>query len=185
MPLYRGTLTKINLRTGNKFSNVYTVSDISALEALDVLNAIQIRERDISYDTIKFLRGHVVNLADKTDARFIDYGSLGALDPTGLGGPLPDFLTVRCVFSDSVKKPEQKYLRLAANEANLTLGLWDEEFVAFVQENYVDHLLALGGYVGPSGEPHTTGTVLSQVQDRQLGWHRRTRPGFHRGWVPD
>lgn len=187
MPLYRGTINKkaIFPFAGEEWSNVYTISTGNVTEAMGVLNAIQLNEQAVSYFHAQFTTGKVVNIADPTDRATTTYGSLGDLDPTELGGPLPLFCTVLVTFTDNVKKPEQKYLRLFANKANLADGAWSPEFVAFVQSNYADQLLLQLPFVGPSGEDHTSALVHTAVQNRQLGWHRRTRPGFHRGWVPN
>jgi hypothetical protein len=40
------------------------------------------------------------------------------------------------------------------------------------------------GIRGPNGEPLITAEVQTAIQMRQIGWHRRVRPGFKRGWVP-
>lgn len=184
MTLYRGTSWKQLGAAGPIWQNVYTISEASALEAVDVMNAIQVIEAAVHYNTVRLFRVHAVNPANKHDQRTVLTGGLhGTLDPTGLGGPLPLFCTMRCVFSDAASKPEQKYLRPPGNEANLTLGAWDGEFVTFFQDNYVTPLLAQTQYVGPSGEAHVDGQAIQVVQNRQLGWHRRHRVGFKRGWV--
>lgn len=36
----------------------------------------------------------------------------------------------------------------------------------------------------PTGGLFTAWSCDGQVHMRQMGWHRRTRPGFKRGWVP-
>lgn len=184
MALYRCTSSKKVNSSGEVFTNVYTVEETSALEALDVLNTIQLLERNIWYNTIQIFKAEAVNVDDSSDRRSGGGVGNGELDPTGLGGPLPLFCTVRVTFTDNVKKPEQKYLRLGAQEANLTLGLWDGEFIDFIKENYSIPLLAQSQYVGPSGEAHTDVITSNIVQNRQIGWHRRFRPGFKRGWVP-
>lgn len=185
MPLYRGTIAKQYSGTAGAYAwnNVYTIAETSALEALNVLNAIQLKEQAVSYDPVSFTRGHVVNKADKHDNRSIAYSGSGNLSPTGLGGPLPLFCTVRVAFLNNAGKPEQKYLRLLANEANLTLGRWDGDFIDFIITNYAEPLVAQVQYVGPTGEAHVGSVVEEDVQNRQLGWHRRSRPGFRRGWV--
>lgn len=185
MPLYRATSFKRLVAGSQSWSNVYTVNGLDAFGALEALDLIRAAEQAVHYDTIQLYRGHVINLADKTDNRTTSTALTGALDPTGLGGPLPLFCTMRCVFTDQASKPEQKYLRLGAQEDNLTLGLWDGEFRTFVQDNYVTPLLDITQFVGPHGEHPIDGTAMFEVQNRQLGWHRRSRPGFHRGWVPD
>lgn len=184
MPFYRGTIHQHSTLWNRNFSNVYLIEESSALEALDVLNAIVTHQAAVTYDTIEFPLNHVINIADKDDARSGFDNGTGALSVTGLGGPLPLFCTCRVVFRSLAGKPEQKYLRLGANEANLTLGQWDGEFVDYVSENYATPLLSQSQYVGPGGEAHVSFVVETAVQNRQLGWHRKTKPGFKRGWVP-
>jgi hypothetical protein len=140
---------------------------------------------DVSYAPANVSRVHAVNTIDRNDVATANPGSSGALDPTGLGGPLPVFNTIRVVFTDVSGRPEQKYLRLAANVENIENGAWSGEFVTAVQDGYADVVAALAGLCSPAGQDVTAGTALPQVQMRQVGWHRRPRPGFHRGWVPD
>jgi hypothetical protein len=185
MALWRATVYKRSTIFGERWSNVYTVSAIDAFNALEAGTNLMAAERSISYSTVLFEKVHVVDLGDTERTRTNMANDLpGLLSPTGLGGPLPLFCTTRVVFTNLEGKPEQKYLRLGANEANLTLGLWDGEFVSFVQDNYADPLVANTQFVGPGGEAHLDATVVAAVQNRQLGWHRRGRPGFKRGWVP-
>lgn len=184
MPIYRGTIDKSLIAGGESWSNVYTLSALDAFNALEALTLIRGHERAVHYDTVSFDRLHVVNVVNKADQRTNnDGGGAGQLVSAGLGGPLPLFCTVRCLFSNATSKPEQKYLRPPGQEANLTLGRWDGEFTDFIMDNYVTPLLSIVEFTGPSGEAHLAGDVVSAVQNRQLGWHRRTRPGFKRGWV--
>lgn len=185
MALWRATTYKESTLFGEKWSNVYTVNAIDGFNALEVATNLLQAERAVSYDTVRFTKVHVVDLGDTARTRTSGWSSfVGMLSPTGLGGPLPLFCTVRVVFTNLEGKPEQKYLRLGANEANMSLGRWDGEFVSYVQDNYADTLLGNGQYVGPSNEEHIAATVITEVQNRQLGWHRRSRPGMKRGWVP-
>jgi len=170
---------------GIVWRNVYLIDQIDGPNALSDLNALATAEMAVSYTPVSVTRLHVVNVADKTDAFSSSPGSSGALDPTGLGGPVPLFNTIRVVLTDESGRPEQKYLRLAANVQNIEAGVWSAEFVTFVQENYADFIPTLGSVRGPTGDLVTDATALAPVQDRQLGWHRRVRPGFHRGWVPN
>lgn len=185
MPLYRGTITKELIGTKEQWVNTYTISEVNSLEAIGVLQSILDAEASIHSDQVMFIRAHVSNLADASDVRSNAYQTPGEIVSAGLGGMLPLFNTMRVVFSDGVKKPEQKYLRLPGYEANLENGAWSGELLIFVSINYVGPLLALVGFVGPSGEHPDFGAPQKAVQNRQLGWHRQSRPGFKRGWVPD
>lgn len=183
MALFKGTSYK---RYGNPsivWSNVYTIDALGIESALTALDDIVDIEKAVHYDSVIFFKQHVQQISDTSIVRSQSGGGAGSLPETGLGGPLPLFCTVRVTFTDGVKRPEIKYLRLPGQEANLTNGAWDGELVDYVQENYADPLVALLAYVGPSGESPTSASVSAAVQNRQLGWHRRGRPGFHRGWV--
>lgn len=184
MPLYRGTVEKIHLASGEKWSNVYDLLTGSASDALTTLNAIRSMEMTVSYTTVAATRINVVNVADRNDRKAETLtGATGALPTTGLGGDLPLFLTVLCTFADSVRRPERKFLRTGAQRNNLELGRWSAEYTAYVDANYTQPLFGSLEYVGPNGERPTSGSTSDIVQERQLGWHRRSRPGFRRGWV--
>jgi hypothetical protein len=188
MPIYRGTVTKRWSGVpfdGLTWSNVYHFNTGVADDALSDAVACGVAEMAVSYAPVDVIRVHVVNVADKNDSKTIAPGSSGALDPTGLGGPLPQFNTIRVVFADTAGRPEQKYLRLAANVENIENGRWSGDFVTAVQTGYAVVVAAIASLCGPSGQDITSADTLPQVQMRQLGWHRRTREGFHRGWVPD
>jgi hypothetical protein len=102
-----------------------------------------------------------------------------------VGEMLPLLCCYRVSFSDRVAKPEQKYLRRPGWSDQLTAGAsWTTTFTDFVNVQYAEPLLAMAEFVGPGGERPYTSQVHGAVQNRQLGWHRRTRPGFRRGWVP-
>jgi hypothetical protein len=187
MPLYKATIFKEQILAGVKgptWSNVYTLTAGSLDDAAAGMTTCRINEQNVSYDTIHFTRGIVRENVVGGASKQLGFDTNGELDSTGLGGPLPLFCTVRIAFTDAFRKPEQKYLRLGANEANLSLGRWDGEFLTYVAGNYAAVMLALVPFVGPSGERPTGYEVQGAVQNRQLGWHRKTRPGFRRGWVP-
>jgi hypothetical protein len=185
MPLYRGTTFKRSITYGLKWSNVYTLLCATVTDALTTIQALRELERACSYDTVEFYAESVVNVADRLDRRH--HGTAvytGALATTGLGGPLPLFLTNRIVYFDNVGKPEMKYMRFGAQRNNLSLGQWDGEWITFVTDTFADPLFGTLEFVGPAGNRPTGFEVEQLVQNRQLGWHRRTRPGFRRGWVP-
>jgi hypothetical protein len=188
MPLYRATTFKV--WSGSPYDkqawrNVYLLDSPVAADALSDCIAIGQSEMSVCYTPVHFVRAHVVNTADKNDAQTSARTEIGALDPTGLGGPVPLFNTIRVVISDASGRPEQKYYRLGAQTHNISNGVWDGEYVAAVQAGIADWLLTLASYVSPHLEPMTAAVALPQIQIRQLSWHRRVRAGFHRGWVPN
>lgn len=170
---------------GVRWSNVYWVEVGDAEAAIDVGVILAGHEMAVSYEPI-----HVYLISAIDPGNPAARGNRGVdipavLDPAGLGGTLPLFNTTRVRFTGSIQRPEQKYLRTGANTGNIGSGTWDSEYVTFVQENYADEVASMISIVGPDGDEITAGLVLPQVQMRQQGWHRRSRAGFHRGWVAD
>lgn len=184
MSLWTATITKESVLFGEEFSNVYSIEAIDAFNALEVATDIMQLETNVSYNTILFTKVHVIDETDHERTRTSLFATPGALNATGLGGPLPLFCTVRVNFANLSGRPEMKYLRLGANEANLADGRWSTELTIFVQDEYATPLQANTQFVGPSGEAHVASSVSVPVQNRQLGWKRRGRPGYKRGWVP-
>jgi hypothetical protein len=184
MPLYRATIGKLETASGERWSNVYTLLDFDASSALVVASAIADMERAISYNTIRVNNVKVVNVAVPSDRLAAAYDQAGDLPTTGLGGPLPLFCTVRVDFRDLIKRPERKYLRTGAQRNNIADGRWSPEYYDYVEANYSEPLFGTLAYVGPNGERPTSYETFHPIQNRQLGWHRRSRPGMKRGWVP-
>lgn len=163
--------------------NTYHLSASGEEEALDILQDIMLIEQAVHWSSIRFDR-----LAVRQDSPLAGSGRqrsvniVGARDASGEDF-LPSFCTVRVVFGDGVNRPDQKYLRLPINENEQTNGNLEAGLILSVNTDYVQPLIALSGVVSSSHVPYQTGGAQSIVQNRQRGWHRRTRPGFKRGWV--
>lgn len=186
--LYRATVYKRTIGsyfTGEQWSNVYTIDEVNVTEASSVAASAAIAEATQLFDWAEVWK--IVcedpNAPDDKKTQVLNY--VGDRSPTGLGSALPLFNTVRCIFSDEVRRPESKYLRGVLAADNVEAGRVSGETITAVQTNYVNAILALSQIVGPSGEAFVTGSVQPAVQMRQLSWSRRPRPGFHRGWVPN
>jgi hypothetical protein len=185
MPLYRGTIKKTLIASGESWVNVYTLSCSDVVNAESAINVIAELEKAVTYDIVHFDTYNVINKADKADRRAGGVGGAGALHHDTVGNLLPLFCTYRLTFTDHVKKPEMKYLRRPGFSDQLTAGgSWATAFLDEVVTLYALPLLDMPEFVGPSGERPTSVFIEPAVQNRQLGWHRRTRPGFKRGWVP-
>lgn len=185
MTLYQITIPKSHPL--GAWSNIYYADVANVTQALGVGNDVGALEASISYSptvvgpaTVRI--PGVPNSGARSDLSFT-----GALDPSTLGGTLPLFCTVRVDFAPtSGSRGERKFLRLPGNQENTQNGgLWSGELVDFVQDNYCAGLSLFVSLRGPNGEDLGAGTVSNKIQMRQSDWHRRTRPGFHRGWVPN
>lgn len=183
MALFKGTIYK--RLTGLNFEqwvNVYHVEALGPASALDAMETIAGLEQAVLYDWVNIYRLSVKPAA----------GGATALRSVNLDGAItgdinnapPLFNTARVILGDEFERTESKYLRGVLQEANIAgFNLSGEVFLQ-IKAGYVDPLLDVLGLRGPNGEQILTATLQSAIQMRQLGWHRRTRPGFKRGWVP-
>lgn len=187
MPLYRVTTYKEYHGVpfeGEKWTNVYHCFTDNVTGAIATGEFAAEAEMAVSYEPVTAYAVTAVNTANKNDKAKSAIALDGQLSITGLGGPLPMFNVVRVIFSDSLERAESKYLRTAAQRDNIEGGSWSEEYVTFVQTNYTEVILGELTMRGPNNEVLTGGRTQDPVQNRQLGWHRRSRPGQKRGWVP-
>lgn len=97
---------------------------------------------------------------------------------------LPLFNSIRLVMNDGVGRPSQKYFRCPLQEDEISGGVLIGAFVDDVNANYSGFIIGVGGLCSNTGDPITDVVCQPQVQMRQTDWHRRTRPGYKRGWVP-
>lgn len=137
----------------------------------------------MSLTSVEFFR---VTTADENteDTRQDVNVAYGVITNVGNANALPLFNTVRVTFGSAAGRPEQKYLRGVIQESNVEGPLISTELRDLVQTSYANVLLGIAGYIGPTGEAHTSASVQRAIQMRQLRWSRRFRPGFRRGYVP-
>lgn len=186
MPLYRVAVHKrlTTAADAPEWVNTYHVNTASEEDAILLAQDIANVERAVHWNNVAFFKVSV-RLASSLSSS----GRQEAISGTGDRNVsdehfLPRFCTVRCTFTDNINRPDQKYLRTPIAEQDQQDGILTPENVGFVITNYVDPLIAISGVVSSSGAPYTTGNTLPAVQMRQVDWHRRSRPGFKRGWVP-
>lgn len=184
MPLYRVTIYKqLTALNGEKWVNTYYINDTSAALALDRADDIADIEAALLPQAVSLYRLTAKPMAGgDTEMRAISKVGEIDTDPVNL---IPFFNTIRIVLTDNVGRVESKYLRACIAEANVEGFNISGELKDFAETNYLTPLLGILTLRGPNNEPITGGSVQSLIQMRQIGWHRRTRPGFHRGWVPD
>lgn len=185
MPLYEVSVSK-RLTVGNdlrRWVNNYHVEADDLTQALAHGVDISIIEQKVHKDYVLF---SYVNAREAIPDP--PPGGIAALTGFGdvTGDPavrLPNFNSVRVVLADGNGRPSQKYLRLPLQEGEVTDGTLSAAIINDVTLDYVTDLLALGFLRSNSGDAFTSGNVVAAIQMRQTNWNRRTRPGFHRGWV--
>lgn len=184
MPLYRCTIYKqLTALNGEKWVNSYYINDTSAELALDRADDIADIEAAVLPQAVSLYRLTAKPMAggDTTIRAISKIGEIDT-DPVNL---VPFFNTVRVILTDNVGRVESKYLRACIAEPNVNGFNISSELLAAMQDNYLTPLLGILTLRGPNNEPITGGSVQQLIQMRQISWHRRTRVGFHRGWVPD
>jgi hypothetical protein len=192
MPLFRLSIVKQYVGAGdldpNPFRNVYTVEAADLAGAIAVGADILPLEQAIFKDLIHFLYMHAKSPTLGTFGRSAFIDEFGTVAVPGDGELLPMWNVVRCNFPlVDAGRPEIKYLRLPLLETETVNGNLTLPTVAAINDNYAGPLAALPGFVSPTGAAHDAGQFSTSVQVgmRQQSWHRRTRPGFHRGYVPN
>jgi hypothetical protein len=167
------------------WSNVYQVEAASALDALDIGEDIVEIEKAVHKDYVQYTKMTATEDIDDPPV-----GSSRVLTATGdITGVenqrLPGFNAVRVILSDGNGRPSQKYLRPLLEEDDIADGSITTATRNLFSLSYAGPLIGLAGVVSNSGDTFISATVQDAIQMRQQSWHRRTRPGFHRGYVPD
>lgn len=166
------------------WSNVYYLETSSVEVALDGAVAIAMIEKKVLKEYVKIFRVHAVQ-----DAILHQPGGSREVDIQGevtgdFNLMLPLFNTVRITFSDGVGRPSTRYFRCPLQEDEIEGGQLIGAFIDDMNVNYCAYIISLPGMVSNSGDEYTDAVTQPGVQMRQTDWHRRTRPGYKRGWVP-
>lgn len=185
MAQYEITITK-SLGPENviSWSNNYNTLAADILEAQDQADAIAALEALVLWDNVAIRKIRVQGVgapAGSTRNVFIA-GERADADPTV---QLPLFNTARVTLLAGAGRPSLKYFRPPLVEVEVEGFNLTTSFLSFFDSTFVAPLTGLGYVCNQSGNLITGYEVHTPVQMRQLGWHRRSRPGFHRGYVPD
>lgn len=189
MAIYRCAINKEGITAntrGHSWRNIYDVEAGSyddALAAADVIRAFEqpLFTSDVQFTTVT---AHAVTEPPRRVGAQLAVNSPGGRDPADLGEVLPLWNVARIDYLDTgIGRPERKYYRLPLYSANV-VGLELSSELRAALQAMADNIVGLTNYVGPSGEGHSSALVVVPISMRQLGWHRRKRPGFVRGYIP-
>lgn len=185
MVLFRGTVYSrlVDDPLGHHWTNVYTVDAADTPAALASLADIAAIQADVMYSAAEVYKTTVKSFLAGSESFSASVSLPGAVVAAS-GVLIPQWNVARVDFLDALGKPEIKYLRLPLMEESITGQNLTNGVITSLSLSYGAPLVALGAYVGPSGETITDFSVHTPVQMRQTSWHRRFRPGFVRGWVP-
>jgi hypothetical protein len=188
VPIYRLTLEKeltVGPSTGRHWTNVYHMNEPSMVEA--VLHAPEVVdiEKTIYPDNVAVTRWSISDPAAPGTGQsntIFEEGTRGAGVPDT---QLPLFVAVLFKFTPAVGKASLKYLRLPLDESEVTAGDVNQALLDTISTSYAVPMMALAYITDESGNTFTGYGFSHHATSRQTGWHRRTRPGEHRGWVPN
>lgn len=167
------------------WSNAYMFQAANTIACLDLLEDVAGHEAAVMGETAEVYRLHCKTPAPGTIGAIRDVSIAGVQPVADPDTMLPMWNTVIVKFFNVAGRPELKYLRLPLYIDMIEGQTINNATLTTVSLDYATHLAGNEFYVGPDGEPHQNGfEVESVIQMRQTNWHRRTRPGFKRGWVP-
>lgn len=120
------------------------------------------------------------NVANGNQTRLVSYDGTRV----ATGSELPSWNTVKMSGTVSTgTRPSIWHIRMGLTEDDVTGQNLSAGVLAALASLATD-LLTIGAVCNPAGAEFTSFTFDELVRNRQQGWHRRTRPGFVRGWVP-
>lgn len=100
------------------------------------------------------------------------------------GSPLPAWNVARIQMrANDGSRPSTFYPRIGLTE-NDVAGQVLEAAVQDALQSFLDDVGSQGSACTPAGQPFETFSFDTFVRMRQMTWHRRSLPGFKRGWVP-
>jgi hypothetical protein len=186
VPIFKGSIWKrITADSGSPgWRNVYWINAADAVAALSTVDQIALLEQ-------KILGSNITIFAETAELpKNKNHYAKAAVDYVGMvvvgDPPAGLFNTLRVdVYATGKARPERKYLRLGLGIDYMTGANWLSTVVSDTATNYAVPLAAIAEYVAPDGTGHYEAIVQPVVQMRQTSWHRRFRPGFHRGYVPN
>lgn len=184
MPIWKVTIRKglvAGGHTDEDWTNVYHLDAVGPEDAygfaLDILGA----ESSLHSTAVKFKTLNLQDTSHTFNGRSFSVPGTGARTPGTNMQPL--WNTGLVVFNDlEAGRPELKYMRPPLYEEDVVGQELSSTMVGDL-ETFGDDILAITGICGPRGEALTDRTVRAATQMRQTNWHRKGRPGFHRGYV--
>jgi hypothetical protein len=187
MPVYRVTIAK-QLIDGpyalQPWSNVYHLNDSSMASALLHAPVIVDLEKTLYPDNVRIFRYSISDPAVPNTGTSKTISESGNRSTGTVATQLPLFNCVLAKLIVTSGRPSPKYLRVVLDESEVDTGAVVGTLITAIETNFTTPLVNLGYVTDESGNLITDALVMSKIQMRQTGWHRRTRPGQKRGWVP-
>lgn len=187
MVLYNATIRSrlINRPDTQPWSNVWHVESATPDGALTICNSIVNAYINVLREYAEVYQQHVQFDDPLASPGASSNNTIAGTEVGDDGLMLPLFNAVRVTMQDNAGRPNLKYFRLPLEEGDIEQGTLTTAFIDNFNTTFLALLPAISGLVSNRGNEFTEFSVVPHVQMRQQGWHRRTRPGFKRGWVPE
>jgi|SRR5690242_4651675 len=188
MPVYRVTVTK-QLIDGHDalhpWSNVYHINRTDLPSAALAAPELVQLEKTLYPDNVRIIRYSVADPTNPQSGFSVGINESGNRSVGAVATQLPRWNVVRAKLNVPQGRPSNMYLRPILDESEVDDGSIATAVYDAINTGWGTPLVGLGYVCDEDGQLITSVNVLLPVANRQTGWHRRTRTGFHRGWVPD
>ena len=188
MPIYRVTITK-QLIDGHDalhpWSNVYHINRTDLAAAALAAPSIVDLEKTLYPDNVRIIRYSVADPTAPQSGFSVAVFESGNRSVGAVATQLPRWNVVSAKLNVGTGRPSRMYLRPILDESEIDDGSITTPVYDAITTGWSGPLLGLGYVTDEDGQPITSVVVESVVRNRQTGWHRRVRAGFHRGWVPN
>lgn len=188
MPVYRVTITK-QLIDGpaalQPWSNVYHINRTDLAAAALAAPQLVDLEKTLYPDNVRIVRYSVADPSAPQSGFSVGVFESGSRSVGAVATQLPRWNCARAKLNVPTGRPSQMWLRVIFDESevdsgNMTTAVFDQ-----INTGWGSPLIALGYVCDESGQLFTGVSLDLAIANRQVGWSRRTRPGQHRGWVPN
>lgn len=174
----RYSMDSEKLLNNEYWSNRYIVEADNLTEALAIAAIIRSIEQDCTCTTVTLTKYRVSTTAVGDDTYQIVSDNLSGLKGIS-SGFLPMFCRVRIDFNTvGGGRPSRKYWLPPLQEDELVNGMLETAARTFYNNNFLDPLLAVDGFVDVDGQLFNGGSVIPKVAMRQMrrGSKRKALP---------
>lgn len=171
---------------GDEWSNVYHCNETDLANARITATAIITAEQPLYGESVTIFKYHLKESSNPTAQAITEY--LGFAGTATVGADiLPNWNVARIDWNaPPASRSVRKYMRLTLDEAAVTGQVFTGP-IAGVLDDFATAIATQGSICNPDGVIIDPGDfrVDPFVAMRQTGWSRRSRPGFHRAYVPN
>jgi len=164
--------------------NIYHLNTPTLGDANGVADLVLDAEKTMHADTV-FYVSKIVSDPTKVERRMTTNYSGVTGDRTAVGAIIPDWNVADVIFGTaSNPRPLRKYFRVQLGEGDIIGSEIEAALVTTWQGVWDAAVSTIIAMCAPNGDSVVNADVRPGVGMRQLDWHRRSRPGFKRGYVP-